>query len=402
MAWLIEKDESNASRRVIEFRTFKSDGTSPDTGSSNSSLRMSIGGNAQFTPNALVSAISANAGMYYLTLTQSDVSALGNHSLWYEGAFPQEVARVQVVGFNPFSRVSAFDPSTTSVGLKAQVHSQATVGGLVNYSNLSGSLSGLTIRGIENYSNLSGAFSGLTIRGLENYSNLSGSLSGLTIRGIENWSNLSGTISNLTVQVSSGTVSGVVNKVDLRAGTYSDISLRLDANAVPAGAFQTDSIDAVALAAMNLSDVTVRVHPMNYSGLTVQGLANYSNLSGTFSNLTVQVSGGTVTGVTNIVQSNLTQIRGDATAVQRLLSHLSSVVTGQAVAGQLSTTTMTADVTETTADHFNDRVVVFTSGALIGQATSITSFFGASNGSSRFVFPALTEAPTAGDEFIVV
>lgn len=114
MTWIVEKDESNASRRVVEFRTFGSNGTAPDTGSSSSSLRMSIGGNAQFTPNALVSAISANAGMYYLTLNQSDVSQLGNHVLWYEGAFPQHVATVQVVNFNPFSSFSNIAAGTYS------------------------------------------------------------------------------------------------------------------------------------------------------------------------------------------------------------------------------------------------------------------------------------------------
>lgn len=431
MSLHIEKDESTASRRVVVFRTFASNGTSPDTGSSNSSLRMSIGGAAQFTPNALVSAISANAGMYYLTLNQSDVSVLGNHPLWYEGAFIQHVATVQVVNYNPMSRSSAFT-SADSVGLKAVTHSGATIRGVENYSNLSGTFSNLTVQvsggtvaGVTNKVDLrAGNYSDVTVRVHPM------AYSGLTIEGLANYSNLSGNISNLTVQVSSGTVSGVVNKVDLRAGTYSDISLRLSpydySSAVTMGvgtikaasysgvsvevatagiqssSFGAGAIDAVSLAAMNLSDVTVRVHPMAYSGLTIEGLANYSNLSGNLSNLTVQVSSGTVSGVANIVQSNLTQIRGDGLAVQRLLSHLSSIVSGQAVTGQLSTTTMTSDVAEATNDHFNDRVLIFTSGALLGQATSITSFFGASNGSSRFVYPALTEAPANGDTFMIV
>lgn len=320
MTWQIEKDESNASRRVIEFRTFKSDGTSPDTGSSGSSLRMSIGGNVQFTPDVLVSAISANAGMYFFVPTQSNVSVLGNHALWYEGAFPQHVATVQVVGYNPMSRTSAFT-SADSVGLKAVTHSAATIAGILDYSLLS--------------------------------------------------------------------------------GVKSNFSIRLDTNAIPAGAFQADSIDATAMAAMNLSDVTVRVHPMAYSGLTVE----VNNLAGAFSAATVQVSGGTIAGVTNMVQSNVSQIRGRQILADILASHISSVVTGVAVAGVLSVTTMTSDVAEATNDHFNGRVIIFTTGALLGQATSINTtggFVGASNGSSRFAFPALTEAPTAGDSFVIV
>lgn len=325
MSLLIEKDESNASRRVVEFRAFGSNGTAPDTGSSGSSLRMSIGGNVQFTPNALVSAISANAGMYFLTLNQSDVSQLGNHALWYEGAFAQHVANVQVVGFNPFSAVSRFDPSTTSVGLKAVNHSGATVEGLNNFSNLS--------------------------------------------------------------------------------GNFSAFSVRVGANGIAAGSFQADSIDATAIAAMNLSDVTVRIQGMNYSGLTVQGIQNYSNFSGSFSNVTVQVLGGTVDTITNIVQSNVSQIRGRQFLAELLASHISSVVTGIASAGSLALNQMTSDVAEATNDHYNGRVIIFTTGVLAGQATSINTtggYLGFSNGSSRFAFPALTDIPVAGDGFIVV
>ena len=380
MTWLIEQNESVASRRVVEFRTFKSDGTSPDTGSSNSSLRMSIGGNAQFTPNALVSAISANAGMYYFVLNQSDVSALGNHPLWYEGAFPQHVATAQVVGFNPFSRTSAFT-SADSVGLKAVTHSQATVGGLANYSNLSGNISNLTVR-VQPM-----AYSGLTVE----VNNASGDVSSRWTVGV----------------ASTSTIAGVTNAVLIRSGTYSAVSLRLDANAVPAGAFQADSIDAVGFAAMNLSDVTVRVQPMAYSGLTV----GISDAVGDFSSkFTVGVgkmaagtySGVTISGVQSMVSADVHRIVTDNLAALRLLSHTSSVVTGQAVTGQLSTTTMTADVAEATNDHFNDAVLVFTSGALAYQRTSVTSYFGLSATSSRFVFPALTEAPANGDTFIIV
>lgn len=344
MGYLIEKDEATAARRRVPVRLFTSNGTSPDTGATNDAVIMGVNSLLTISLTSTLRAVEAAQGMYAVELTQSECSVLGVHPLYHTvGDFPQHVATVEVVQFNPYSRTSAFT-SADSVGLKAVTHS------------------------------------------------------GATVRGVENYSNFSGNLSNVTVQVSSGTVTGVVNKVDLRAGVYSDISLRLDANAVPTGAFQANSIDAVAFDAMNLSDVTVRVQPMLYSGLTV----GVNNLVGNFSAATVQVSGGTVTGVTNTVNSNLTMIRGNAEAVMRLLSHLSSVVTGVAVAGQLSTTTMTSDVAEATNDHFNDRVLVFLTGALAGQATSITSFFGASNGSSRFVFPALTEAPSANDEFLVV
>lgn len=366
MSVLIEKDEATAGRRRVPFRLFTSNGTAPDTGASNDSVIMGVLSATTIVPDVLVVASNANQGMYYITLNQSDVSVLGAHPIYHtQGDFPQHVANVEVVQFNPYSRSSAFT-SADSVGLKAVTHSGATVRGVENYSNFSGTLSNVTVQ-----------VSGGTVAGVTNKVDIrDGTYSAVTVRGLENWSNLS--------------------------GAFSALSVRLDDNAAAPGVFQAGAIDAVGFDVMNLSDVTVRVHPMNYSGLTVEGLNNYSNLSGSFSNLSVQVSGGTVTGVTNIVQSNLTTIFGNREAVIRLLSHLSSVVTGVAVAGQLSTTTMTSDVAEATDDHYNDRVIVFLTGALAGQATSITSYFGLSATSSRFVFPALTEAPTADDEFVVV
>lgn len=86
---------------------------------------------------------------------------------------------------------------------------------------------------------------------------------------------------------SGATIAGILD-YSLLSGVKSNFSVRLDATAIPAGAFQADSIDATAFAAMNLSDVTVRVHPMQYSGLTISGILDYSLLSGTKSNLTVQ------------------------------------------------------------------------------------------------------------------
>ena len=353
------------------MRLFTSNGTAPDTGASNDSVILGVSSAGTIVPDVLVTAVHAAQGMYYVELSQSNVSVLGLHPLYHtQGDFPQHVATVEVVNYNPMSRSSAFT-SADSVGLKAATHSGATIG--------VGSIA-------------PAVYSGVTVGINDAVGDMS---SKFTVgAGIA-------APSLVTVQVSGGTVAGVTNKVDLRAGVYSDISLRLDANAVPAGAFQADSIDAIALAAMNLSDVTVRVHPMTYSGMTV----GVNDLAGTFSAATVRVSGGTVTGVTNMVQSNVSQIDSVRVLAQVLASHVSSVVTGQASAGSLAVNAMTADVPETTNDHFNGRVILFTGGALHGQATSINTsggYIGFSNGSSRFHFPSLTEAPTAGDNFIIV
>ena len=54
---------------------------------------------------------------------------------------------------------------------------------------------------------------------------------------------------------------------------------------------------------------------------------------------------------------------------------------------------------EATDDHFNGRIIIFTSGALIFQATDITDYDGTNK---RFTYTALTEAPADDDTFIVV
>ena len=66
-----------------------------------------------------------------------------------------------------------------------------------------------------------------------------------------------------------------------------------------------------------------------------------------------------------------------------------------------TTTTFEADnITEATADHLNGRVLVFTTGDLILQATDITDYaLVGSNGS--FTVTALTEVPANNVQFLI-
>jgi len=59
------------------------------------------------------------------------------------------------------------------------------------------------------------------------------------------------------------------------------------------------------------------------------------------------------------------------------------------------------DITEATADHYNGRIVIFTSGALQNQATDITDYE-LDNGEGKFTVTALTEAPADNVTFIIV
>jgi len=56
---------------------------------------------------------------------------------------------------------------------------------------------------------------------------------------------------------------------------------------------------------------------------------------------------------------------------------------------------------EATADHFNGRLMLFTSGALLGQMTDITDY-ALANSNMSLTFTALTEAPADGDRFVIL
>jgi len=106
----------------------------------------------------------------------------------------------------------------------------------------------------------------------------------------------------------------------------------------------------------------------------------------------------TVTDVTNAVTGNMTQISGSTTAADNLERGAVALVLGEAIAGTLSTTEMTTDLTEATDDHYNGRVITWTSGVLAGQSTDITDYTGSSK---KLTYTATTEAPSATDEFVI-
>jgi len=90
---------------------------------------------------------------------------------------------------------------------------------------------------------------------------------------------------------------------------------------------------------------------------------------------------------------------GDTAALANLAASAGTMLTGAAVTGTLSTTEMTTDLTEATDDHYNGRVIIWTSGVLVNQATDITDY----NGTTKaLTYTATTEAPSNGDTFIIV
>lgn len=126
--------------------------------------------------------------------------------------------------------------------------------------------------------------------------------------------------------------------------------------------------------------------------------------SGALTSLATAAALTTVDGVVDAIKV-ITDALG-ATAAARLALSAGVMVPGTVDTATNSHTPTTTefqadDITEATADHFNGRVVIFTSGVLINQATDITDYV-AVGGIGQFTVTALTEAPSNNDTFIVI
>jgi hypothetical protein len=109
---------------------------------------------------------------------------------------------------------------------------------------------------------------------------------------------------------------------------------------------------------------------------------------------------GTVTNLTNEATANVTKVNSSSTRGTKLAYLLDAATYGAAVAGTLSTTQMTTNLTEATNDHYVGKTIAWVTGALAGQGGKlVTDYVGASK---MLTFEATTEAPAATDVFILL
>ena len=151
------------------------------------------------------------------------------------------------------------------------------------------------------------------------------------------------------------------------------------------------------------------------------------NLPNQTMDITGNLSGsvGSVTGHTNQTGDNFAIVNGAAglVAIDTVVDAIKVIVDALTAAGAaklaLATTTMitgivswdntnatttviySSDITEATADHFNGRLFVPTSGALLGQYTDITDY-ALDTGEGKFTVTALTEAPADNTTFVIL
>lgn len=98
------------------------------------------------------------------------------------------------------------------------------------------------------------------------------------------------------------------------------------------------------------------------------------------------------------LQTDVGQISGDGTAADKLEAAAETMVTGEVGTGSTASV-VTTNLTENTDDHYKGRTIVFRNGALKGQAAEITAYTGTSN---ELEVSTLTEAPSDGDDFVIV
>lgn len=111
------------------------------------------------------------------------------------------------------------------------------------------------------------------------------------------------------------------------------------------------------------------------------------------------IAGSAVSTTTAQIGANVVQLSTSATAADNLEASALGIVSSTAAAGTLSTTQMTTNLSEATDDHYNGRVIVWTSGVLAGQASAITDYTGATK---LLTYLTVTEAPSASDAFVIV
>lgn len=91
-------------------------------------------------------------------------------------------------------------------------------------------------------------------------------------------------------------------------------------------------------------------------------------------------------------------ISGSTAAADNLELSAGTIVSGAATVGTLSNTQMSTGLAEATANHYNGRVIIWTSGALANQATDITAY----DGAGLLTFTAVTDVPADTDTFVIV
>ena len=339
---------------TVPFRAFLSNGTAPDTGLSNDSIRGSANGAAQLTLTNKVSAVSVNAGMYAIVTTASETSNLGTLALWYDqGDFPQHIANIEVVNANPYSQMSNIAAKTYSgvtfgslATLVAFDYSSVVTVGVGNVNKSVGAISGLS------YAIIPGDYGSTVTVGVSAIK--AASYSGVSIDGV--------TRVNSSVTIANAEYSGVTVRTSVLSGHTPQTGDNFARLGAPAGASVSADIAAVKVdtAAIlvdtgttldgNISAIKAKTDQMVYTvanrlDATINSAVTLA--AGTYSNVTIG-------GVTR-VNSNVTIADADYSAVTVRASNI-TIATGGIVAasfgaGAIDAVALATDAGQEIADR---------------------------------------------------
>jgi hypothetical protein len=288
---LLKLNESSASLRVVPLPPLLrgSATTSAATNESGRTFYFSMGG-VNYGSGGSLSAISEAMGLYAACFSASKISITGPGAVYY-GLPTSSLTALQCSAPFMVVPIDSYDTmrmglfalpnvvhsaagglptegtgtgqislSNGSVGLKAQTHSQATVGGADNLGRRTYSDLTVRIEGVD--------YSGLTIKGITNYANISnvtlhaGTHSNVTIQGVSNYANLPFT--SIATSIWSTLRSNFTTPGSFGEYTYSQVT-----------GTSTGTVKGVENYA-NISNVTL--HAGTHSNVTIQGLSNYGNL----------------------------------------------------------------------------------------------------------------------------
>lgn len=167
----------------------------------------------------------------------------------------------------------------------------------------------------------------------------------------------------------------------------------------------SDNTDAGFYAAGN--DYTVVVSAVTVDSQTVNFIAGRFSIENrsVASDVTKWNGSAVATPTTaGVPEVDVTYLNGSTAELLKFLASASTIIRGTVDnTGHTPTTTEfeADDITEATADHYNGRLVIFTSGALLGQAARINDYAIAS-GRGHFTVSTMTDAPANNDTFCVV
>lgn len=172
----------------------------------------------------------------------------------------------------------------------------------------------------------------------------------------------------------------------------------INSNATALGILKSDTVvirsDTLAI----IADTGTTL-PTQISGVLTAVNSNAVGISANLTAINSTQARLPTTLVSGRMDADMGAISTSTAAADNLEASAEIIVTGAAEAGTLSTTQMTTDLSEATDDHYNGRIVIWTSGALLGQATDITSYLGSTG---ELTYTEVTEAPSATDTFVIV